>query len=602
MINFKSKHPIVLLNFLPRVCGIWYVALFTFSCIYGQNRISVGVLLYLTMMLIWPFIALSFSYNSKNPKPLELNFILIDSMTTGIAMGMLGFSLWPAVTMWCSLMVGAVSLNGFVLGLKSLISVAVGVLISWALFGIYVNLHTDLVTTIICIIGLFTFTFVTGYMTYSRNRVGKKDRVKLRAALNELDHINKILHECSSSLKLDNVTHILVESLQTNVFNFDTLVMQSYDPEENVLKFKIIDDKMLSSVAYDSLRQIKLKLSDKSLAVDVFKSGAYQYVKELQFDDLLLMDKQIQSLIMCRSVIIFPLIIKNKAIGVMAFYSRAPLELDQKQIDTTHNYIKQVSLIINNAILHDQVRNKRLEISQKNKQLKSVSMHLAKYIPPQLFDKIMDGEVDFHVGAKKKMLTIFFSDIVSFTEMSDRMDSEKLTTMLNMYLDSMTKIALRYGGTIDKYIGDALMVFFGDPSTKGVKADACQCALMALEMRQKLSELRESWAKLGINEHLEVRIGMHTGFCAVGNFGSEFRMDYTIIGSSVNLASRLLTSGTPGQIVISEESYSLINDTIRCQENGLVRAKGFAQPVKTYEILDNITNKSEQELVINEKK
>lgn len=597
MINFKGKHPIVLLNFLPRVSGMWVTSVFTFTCVLAQNRLRVSVILLLILMLSWPFIALYCAFRSKNPKPLEMNFILIDSVILGMNTAMLGFSLWPMVIMWSSIMVAAISLNGISLGLRSIAAISVGVVLAWIIFGVYVNLHTDMLSTILGIIALLTFYYVTAYLTFTRNKVGKRDRVKLRAALNELDHINKILHESSSSLKLDTVTDILIESLQNNIFSFDTLIMQSFDNDQGVLKCKIINDKLLSQIAYENLHQIKLKLSDKSFVIDAYKSGEVKYLKDIPINELSRIDQQIQSLTLFRSVILFPLIIKNKVIGVMSFYSRSILDLDLKQIETIHNYIKQVSLIINNAILHDQVHNKRLEISEKNKQLQSVSTHLAKYIPPQLFDKIMDGEVDFHVGAKKKMLTIFFSDIVSFTEMSDRMESEKLTMMLNMYLDSMTKIALRYGGTIDKYIGDAIMVFFGDPSTKGAKVDACQCALMALEMRQKLTELREIWLKQGIDEHLEVRMGINAGYCAVGNFGSEFRMDYTIIGSSVNLASRLLTSGTPGQIIISEEAYSLIKDSITCKENGLISAKGFAHPIKTYEILDKVNNQSEKDRI-----
>lgn len=606
-IDFKNKHPIVLLNFFPRIIGQWFIAVILWSGAWAQQVMSSAVIIVLTTFFVWPPISLVVTYHSKDPKVLELNLIIIESVVLGIILALLGFSLWPVITIFCGIMVGAISLNGILEALKVFFAILLGALVTTYFNHFYIHLATDIRTTLICLTGLIAFTFSTGYLTYFRSLQGKRDKKKLRAAmeeldytnkklssaLNELDHINKVLHECSSTSKLDNVTSILVNSLKSYVLMFDTLVIQSFDKDEGNLKFKIINDNLLSAVAYDSLKDIKINLKDQSCALDVLQSGSYLYIPNMETYNLKPIDKQIQSLIMCQSVIMFPIVIKNKTIGVLSLYSRKDLELDAKQIKTASNYINQISLIINNAILQDQVRSKQLEISQKNKQLKALSSQLAKYISPQLFHKIMQGDGDLHIGAKKRMLTVFFSDIVSFTAMSDRMNSEKLTKMLNIYLDSMTKIALKHGGTIDKYIGDAIMIFFGDPNTRGTDIDAYECSLMALEMCECLKALHAEWKKLGFEEKLEVRIGMHTGYCSVGNFGTEFRMDYTAIGSTVNLAGRLLTSAKPGQIIISEETYSLIKDRIACKDNGMVRVKGFALPMKTYTILEDIALTSE---------
>ncbi len=103
----------------------------------------------------------------------------------------------------------------------------------------------------------------------------------------------------------------------------------------------------------------------------------------------------------------------------------------------------------------------------------------------------------------------------------------------------MSRIALDHGATIDKYVGDAIVIFFGDPETKGVKEDALACVKMAIAMRKRMNDLQVIWRDLGIEKPLRVRMGIHTGFCTVGNFGSEDRMDYTIIGGAANIASRL---------------------------------------------------------------
>jgi len=157
--------------------------------------------------------------------------------------------------------------------------------------------------------------------------------------------------------------------------------------------------------------------------------------------------------------------------------------------------------------------------------------------------------------------------------------------LLNHYLTEMSKIALQYGATIDKYVGDAIVMFFGDPATLGVKQDALACVQMALAMQKRVSELAEDWRNSGIEKPLRCRIGIHTGYCTVGNFGSEDRMDYTMIGGTVNLASRLEHEAPPGGVLISFETYAHVKDEVRCEERGHVQVKGITHPVATYAVL-----------------
>ena len=130
------------------------------------------------------------------------------------------------------------------------------------------------------------------------------------------------------------------------------------------------------------------------------------------------------------------------------------------------------------------------------------------------------------------------------------------------------------------------MIFFGDPETRGVKEDALACVEMAVAMRRKMAELQANWRDSGIAKPLRCRIGINTGFCTVGNFGSEDRMDYTIIGSGVNLASRLESAASPGEILISYETYANVKDEIHCEEFGDITVKGISHPVETYQVVD----------------
>ena len=150
----------------------------------------------------------------------------------------------------------------------------------------------------------------------------------------------------------------------------------------------------------------------------------------------------------------------------------------------------------------------------------------------------------------------------------------------------MSTIALKYGGTIDKYNGDTILIFFGNPKSNGYAEDASNCIKMAIEMQEKMQELTEVWGKsFSLKSALGIRIGINTGFCTVGNFGSDNRLDYTVIGSPVNLASRLESTAKPNNIIVSEETYLLVRDLFKLEEIGEIKLKGISRPVKYYEVI-----------------
>ena len=224
----------------------------------------------------------------------------------------------------------------------------------------------------------------------------------------------------------------------------------------------------------------------------------------------------------------------------------------------------------------------RVEAQEKIEQLAG---KLSKYLSPQVYQSIFSGAKNVKIEAYRKNLTVFFSDIKGFTEITDSLEPEVLSSLLNNYLNEMSKIALKYGGTIDKFVGDAIMIFFGDPETKGQKEDAKACVLMAIEMRERMKYLQKMWEDQGISKPLRIRIGVNTGYCNVGNFGSEDRLDYTIIGGEVNLASRLESNADAGQILISHETYALVKNQIICEKKEEIKVKGIAHKVQTYQVV-----------------
>jgi adenylate cyclase len=224
------------------------------------------------------------------------------------------------------------------------------------------------------------------------------------------------------------------------------------------------------------------------------------------------------------------------------------------------------------------------ELEDANAFLAGVSMKIAKYLSPQLYRSIFSGEKDAAIATERKKLTIFFSDIADFTATTERLQPEELTALLNEYLTEMSTIAHNHGGTVDKFIGDAMLVFFGDPESKGVAEDAKACLGMAIELRDRLGELNERWRRRGIEQPFRVRMGINTGYCNVGNFGSSDRMDYTIIGAEANLAARLQSIAEPGNIVISYETYALVRDVVRARPLPSITMKGIRRPVVPYAV------------------
>jgi adenylate cyclase len=239
---------------------------------------------------------------------------------------------------------------------------------------------------------------------------------------------------------------------------------------------------------------------------------------------------------------------------------------------------------VNPAIVLARVRT-HLALKHSLRKLEDLSLKLARYLPRQVYQSIFEGRQDARIGCSRKKLTVFFSDIVGFVNETEGIEPEDFAFILNSYLNRMAQVVSKHGGTLDKFIGDAVLVFFGDPESNGVAEDAAACVWMALEMKEAIVELNREWLSKGIRQGFEVRMGISTGFATVGNFGSDERMDYTIIGKQVNLANRLQAAAQAGEILIGEETWLLVRDVFRCVAKKPVQVKGFERPIQTYAVM-----------------
>ncbi|MES2954533.1 MAG: adenylate/guanylate cyclase domain-containing protein, partial [Pseudomonadota bacterium] len=225
-----------------------------------------------------------------------------------------------------------------------------------------------------------------------------------------------------------------------------------------------------------------------------------------------------------------------------------------------------------------------LERTAYARRLKDLAQQLSRYLAPQVYQSLFEGSRQAEIRTQRKKLTVFFSDIKNFTASTAKWQPEEVTLLLNSYFSEMSAIAAEYGATLDKFIGDAIVIFFGDPQSLGVREDALQCVRMAIAMQKRMEVLRLRWRGMGINKTFEIRIGINSGFCDVGNFGSELRMEYTIIGREVNLAARLEQAAEPGEILISSETHALVQGDIGADARDPVMAKGFSEPIPVYAV------------------
>ena len=230
-----------------------------------------------------------------------------------------------------------------------------------------------------------------------------------------------------------------------------------------------------------------------------------------------------------------------------------------------------------------------LERSANARRLKVLSEQLSRYLAPQVYQSLFDGSRQAEIRTQRKKLTVFFSDIKNFTESTAQWQPEEVTLLLNSYFAEMSQIAAEYGATLDKFIGDAIVIFFGDPHTLGVREDAVQCVRMAIAMQKRMEGLRARWRDMGIHRNFEIRIGINSGFCDVGNFGSSLRMEYTIIGREVNLAARLEQAAEPGEILISSETHALVQGQVQADARDAIVVKGFAHPIPVYGVRPETT-------------
>jgi len=240
--------------------------------------------------------------------------------------------------------------------------------------------------------------------------------------------------------------------------------------------------------------------------------------------------------------------------------------------------------IVLTAFVASRWRTREEQLAETSDQLARANDLVSRYVAQQVAEQIRLGNYDTIDRQLRRRLTLFFSDIEGFTAVADRIEPEELSELLNEYFAEMTAIAERFGGTIDKFMGDAIMISFGAPTATDDRDHALRAVRMAMVMPTRMEELRRRWEDRGIREPFRIRAGVNTGVASVGTFGARGRMDYTAIGRQVNLAARLQVNCEPGMILISHATSVLVRDDVPCVPKGEIYVKGMRDAVLVYEV------------------
>lgn len=205
-----------------------------------------------------------------------------------------------------------------------------------------------------------------------------------------------------------------------------------------------------------------------------------------------------------------------------------------------------------------------------------------RYLPPSVADQIIAGNEEAVGAPIRQRVTILFADIVGFTEIADRVEPEIMTEVLNDYMSEMAVAIEKHNGTLNEFAGDGLMALFGAPNAMTSVEQATSASYAALEMQATLQVLNTRWQKLGLGKDLGMRIGINTGMVSVGSYGSNGRMTYTAIGLQTNIASRIQAKASPGEILISDSTYQLLDKGLHAMSKGEIECRGVHFPVSVH--------------------
>jgi adenylate cyclase len=289
-----------------------------------------------------------------------------------------------------------------------------------------------------------------------------------------------------------------------------------------------------------------------------------------------------------RSSITVPMLKENELVGAIVIYRQEARPFTDKQIELVQNFATQAVIAIENARLLNDLNelNRQLEqrVADQVSEIERMGK-LRRFLPPQVADLIVASGTEKQLESHRQEITALFCDLRGFTGFSESADPEDVMALLREYHAAIGGIVNKYGGTLERYAGDGVMVVFNDPIP--IDSPAIQAVRMAIDMRAAIGELTEKWRKLG--HDIGFGIGIAHGFATLGTIGFEGRFDYAAIGTVSNVASRLCDEAKPGQILISPRVLMAVEKSVKVEPVGDFALKGIRRPLTAYNVLDSKT-------------
>jgi class 3 adenylate cyclase len=397
------------------------------------------------------------------------------------------------------------------------------------------------------------------------------DRLFFRKQLDYKETVRNVSHVLASLLNLDQILERVVQTLRKEMF-IDTVGVFVFAPQRSACRSYFASDD--STNAIEDRRDVRLQTDDPLIALvsrkqklitkyDIEEDPQYTHVKESCRD----------SFSRISGSLAIPLIYQGKVTGILTlghkksghFYTREDIDL----LDTMAN---EAAVAIENAKLAEQMKKEE-----------GVRANLSRYLSPQIVDQIVKNDVQVNLGGDKKVVTVLFSDIRNFTTITESYPPDQLVRILNEYFTEMAGIIFKNQGSLDKYIGDAIVAVFG--SLIDLKNSAQHAIQAAIQMMRRLSQLNEKWIK-EYGFKMEIGIGINTGEVFLGNIGSPDRMEFTVIGDAVNVASRFSGLAKPGQVLITRDTLACLDSHLRCCELPATEVKGKTGKLQVFEVLE----------------
>ena len=407
----------------------------------------------------------------------------------------------------------------------------------------------------------------------------KEDSDELTHKLTESDALRQVAAAISSVMEVQPLLEMIMEKSK-EVMDAEASSLMLLDEETQELVFNVATGEKGAA-----LREIRLPLG-RGIAGWVAQNREALLVPDAYEDPRFNRDADKMSGFRTRSILCVPLMMQERILGVVQVLNpKFKDSFVEKDRDTFTSFADNAAIAIENARLYEEIKQRAEELREALERERWLTLQrdkLGKYVPKSVVQEIeRDREQALASATKMIECTILFSDIKGFTRFTEANPAHKMVEMLNQYHSEMNAVIDKYDGVLDKFMGDGIMVVFlqqEDQENHALRAVQC-----GIEMQHEVSRLDEEWLAQGLG-HLSIRVGVNTGEVISGSIGASTRMDYTVVGDTVNVASRLESNGKPGTVLMSDSAYTKLEGSIEADQLEPIYVKNRVQPVSVYSV------------------